>query len=248
MMRIGITGGIGSGKTTVCELFATLGIPVYNSDRRARELMNGDAHSPMDGDAPAPMNGDTSNDNITDSAEIRQAITALLGPEAYRNGRLDNAFIASKVFADKMLLASLNAIVHPAVARDFEAWVSHFSAVDVSQRSRSAAIPPNSPTTTQHPAAPPYLILESAILFESGFYRFVDKIVTVSAPETLRIERVLARGKTGEAISREQVLERMANQLTDSEREARADYTITNDGTTEQLSARVAEIDKLLKQ
>lgn len=195
MTRVGVTGGIGSGKSTVCELFARSGVPVYDSDSRARELMNG---------------GD---------GKIRRAVTSLLGPGAYRENMLDGAFVAGRVFADRMLLASLNAIVHPAVAEDFEAWA--MAKGDF-----------------------PYVVLESAILFESGFWRLVDRVVTVSAPEQVRLERVCRRS----GISREEVMRRMANQLSDSERERRADHIIDNGGSLHELAARVEEIDKLLKQ
>jgi dephospho-CoA kinase len=209
-------------------MFAALGAPVYDSDSRARELMNG-------------------------HGGIRRAIVELLGEEAYRDEALDNAFVASKVFADKMLLASLNAIVHPAVALDFDAWTRAFT-------------------------DRPYVVLESAILFESGFNRIVDRVVAVSAPVEVRLERVLARGggasKSGDAfkgrgdafkgrggdgggsdafrggsvfkggggISREDVARRMANQLTDSEREARAWRTIDNGGNLTDLAASVQRI------
>lgn len=195
MIKVGVTGGIGSGKSRVCALFAALGIPVYDSDKRAKELMNGDG-------------------------QLHDKITALFGAEAYgRDGRLDRRFVAGKVFNDPMLLTSLNGIVHPAVAEDFEAWSMSQSEF-------------------------PYVILESAILFESGFDRFVDKIITVSAPEELRIERVLAR----DGVSRQAVAERIANQMADAEREARADYIINNDGDIEVLSVKVSNLDKLLRQ
>jgi dephospho-CoA kinase len=213
MIRVGVTGGIGSGKSTVCELFAGLGVPVYNSDVRARELMNG-------------------------GGEIKRSIVALLGPEAYRGDRIDSGYVAAKVFNDKMLLASLNAIVHPAVALDFEAWALSF-------------------------ADRQYVVLESAILFESGFHRLVDKVVAVSAPVAVRIERVLvrngavgggeggsggSRGAHSGAVSREEVLRRMANQLTDEERSTRADVTIDNGGSLATLAERVQQLDNQLKQ
>lgn len=196
MIRVGITGGIGSGKSTVCELFEELGAPVYYSDGRARELMNS-------------------------REEIRCAIVELLGDGAYRGDTLNNGYVAGRVFTDKGLLASLNAIVHPAVARDFEAWALSFVRL-------------------------PYLILESAILFESGFDKLVDRIVTVSAPEALRIERVVVRA--GGATSREDATRRMANQMTDAEREARADRRIENSGSREELAAQVQLLDKEFKQ
>ncbi len=193
MIKVGVTGGIGSGKSRVCALFAALGIPVYDSDAGARELMNSDA-------------------------EVMKAVTALFGPEAYDGGKLDRAFVAERVFHDKPLLASLNRIVHPAVVRDFDRWaMSHSDS--------------------------PYVIMESAILFESGIDRFMDKVIAVSAPENIRIERVASR----DGASRQSVLDRMANQLTDRERESRADYVINNDGSIEELAVKVHEIDKKLR-
>ncbi len=196
MIKVGVTGGIGSGKSTVCKLFAELGAPVYSSDTRARELMTRDG-------------------------AIRRKIIDLLGEGAYRGDVLDNGYIAARVFTDKMLLASLNAIVHPATALDFEAWTLSF-------------------------ADRPYVVLESAILFESGFDRFVDRVIAVSAPESVRLERVLKRGGSG--VSREDVMRRMANQLTDNDREARAWRTIDNSGGVEAIATEVKLIDKELKK
>ncbi|MDR2912603.1 MAG: dephospho-CoA kinase [Alistipes sp.] len=212
-MRVGVTGGIGSGKSTVCESFAELGVPVYDSDARARELMNNDVG-------------------------VRREIVALLGAGAYLEsefggeflGRLNSAFVAAKVFEDRALLASLNAIVHPAVAKDFEVWAAAFS-------------------------DRPYVVFESAILFESGFDRFADLIVTVSASVELRIERVLARGRgiggvsrDAEGISREEVMRRMANQMSDAEREARADFVVDNNGGMAELVSQVQRLDGQLRR
>lgn len=192
MIKVGVTGGIGSGKSRVCALFAALGVPVYDSDGRAKELLNG-------------------------NGEIRDAVVGLLGHRAYDNEVLDRTYVASKVFDDKMLLTEFNGIVHPAVALDFDAWCMSYANI-------------------------PYIIMESAILFESGFDRFVDKIIAVSAPESVRIERVARR----DGVSRESVLRRIANQLTDVAREDRADYVINNDGDIEQLAAAVKELNKKL--
>jgi dephospho-CoA kinase len=194
MIKVGVTGGIGSGKSTVCGVLAAMGVPVYESDSRARELMTGDG-------------------------AVRRAIVELLGAEAYRGDVLDRGYVAAKVFSDRMLLASLNAIVHPAVALDFEAWALAF-------------------------ADRPYVVMESAILFESGFDRFVDRVVTVSAPEAVRLERACARC---EGLSREEMLRRMAAQLTDADREGRADHIIDNSGSLPELAARVQQLDKELK-
>jgi dephospho-CoA kinase len=193
MKKIGVTGGIGSGKSLVCVLFAELGAPVYYSDSRAKELMNG-------------------------SGVLRAKIVELLGPEAYSDSGLNRLFVADKVFRDKSLLTLLNAIVHPTVAEDFEVWA-------------------------MSKTANPYVLLESAILFESGFDKLVNEVITVSAPVEMRIERAVSR----DAISRESVAERIANQMTDREREARADYVIYNDKDAETLAIKVSELNKLFR-
>ncbi len=98
MRLIGLTGGIGSGKSTVAKMFAALGVPVYNSDAEAKLLMG-------------------------NSKKIKKAIVELLGNEAYLDEALNREFIANKVFADRKVLNQLNAIVHPAVREHFESWV-----------------------------------------------------------------------------------------------------------------------------
>lgn len=98
MKLIGLTGGIGSGKSTVARMFEALGVPVYNSDTEAKLLMGS-------------------------SKKIKNAIIALFGEEAYQDGFLNRDFIAKKVFTDKDLLGQLNAIVHPGVKEHFQSWV-----------------------------------------------------------------------------------------------------------------------------
>lgn len=97
MIKIGITGGIGSGKSTVCRIFSLLGVPVYDSDSNARRLMNADP-------------------------EVTARIRSLFGEGAYRDGELDRRLLASRIFADGKLRGELNRIVHPAVSRDFLDW------------------------------------------------------------------------------------------------------------------------------
>ncbi len=219
MIRIGVTGGIGSGKSTVCAIFAGLGIPVYNSDARARELMEGSGER-------------------GDGGKLKSAITALLGKEAYGGGTLDRAFIAGKVFNDRTLLASLNAIVHPAVAEDFEAWAAKMEATEATWVETAEM------ETGEVGAPPPFVVLESAILFESGFDRLVDKVVTVSAPEAVRLKRIVGR----DGCSREAAMARMVAQMTDAEREARADHVIYNGGGIWDTAVAVEKLYKLLKQ
>ncbi len=176
MWKIGITGGIGSGKSTVCQVFEWLGIPVYYADVRAKWLMQYDA-------------------------ELRQAIMQLLGQDAYLpDGSLNRPYIAGVVFRDADTLQRLNQLVHPAVHRDAEQWC-----------------------LAQHA---PYTLREAALLYESGGYRLMDKMIVVTAPEELRIQRVMAR----DGASREAVLARMAQQWPEAQKAALADYLIRNDG------------------
>jgi len=108
MMIVGLTGGMGSGKTTVAKLFAGLGIPVYNSDKEAKNLMRS-------------------------SGTLRQAIISLLGEDAYSGKNLNRDYIAELVFADRRVLQELNNLVHPAVKKHFLRWVKRQNAPYVIQ-------------------------------------------------------------------------------------------------------------------
>ncbi len=174
MKKIGVTGGIGSGKTVVCEIFRTLGIKIYNADFRAKEILNSDN-------------------------SVRSLIIETFGNDIYRNGIADRKRLADKVFNNPEELLKLNAIVHPAVARDFENFV---------ESNRNEA----------------YIIKEAAILFESGTYKQLDSVVLVYAPAEIRIQRVLDRDKT----DRDAVLSRMKNQMDDSEKMKLSNYIIYN--------------------
>lgn len=173
MIRAGLTGGIGSGKSTVAGFFRELGVPVYNSDLRARELME-------------------------EEPDLRRRIVDLLGGEAYADGSLNRAWIASRVFGNPELLEALNALVHPAVAGDFASWSAGQEA--------------------------PYVLQEAAILIENGGHRKLDKIILVTAPEEERIRRVVARDDTTES----RVRSRMDAQWGDSRKIPLADYVIEN--------------------
>jgi dephospho-CoA kinase len=181
MKAIGITGGIGSGKSYVCSIFKTMGYEVYDSDARAKALMAED---------PA----------------LRQGIAELFGAEAYHaDGALNRAHLAKAVFGNAALLAKLNALVHPAVARDTVAWQQKLETGGYDK---------------------PFALKEAAILFESGAHRGLDGVIVVSAPPEVRIARVMARdGRT-----REEVLQRMANQMPQQDLVKRADFIIENDG------------------
>lgn len=177
-LRIGVTGGIGSGKTIVCKIFSILGIPVYDADDRAKSLMVEDEH-------------------------VIRSIKMNFGAKAYSaNGELDRAYLANHVFNDKKQLKIINAIVHPAVANDFEMWC---------MRNKDHL----------------YVIKEAALLVETGSYKSLDFLITVSASENLRIARVLARDPHR---TKEQVQQIIANQLKDVEKISKSTFTITNDG------------------
>lgn len=191
MIKVGICGGIGGGKSTVCALLAEKGVPVYDSDSRAKALMN-------------------------TSPEIVDAVKSAFGEQSYRDGILDRAYLAAKVFGDEAALARLDAIVHPAVRRDFEEWAAEQQA--------------------------DYVVLESAILFESGFDACVDASVAVLAPHPLRLERAMQR----DGAVRERILERMASQMSDDELAGRADLSIVNIDR-EDLEHDVAELDRRLR-
>ncbi|GLB49725.1 dephospho-CoA kinase [Neptunitalea lumnitzerae] len=189
-MIVGITGGIGSGKTTVAKMFKDLGVPVYISDIEAKKLM------------------DT-------SASIKHKLADLFGAEAVNNNIINRAFIAKKVFNNKELLNQLNAIVHPEVKKHFEQWY-------------------NQQTT-------PFVIKESAILFETGEYKKTDVIITVTAPLEVKINRVIERDNT----TKEAVLERMKNQWTDEQKIPLSHYIIENTNLTSTLQ-QVKELHQLL--
>lgn len=192
MIKVGICGGIGGGKSTVCSLLAEKGAPVYDSDSRAKALMN-------------------------TSPEIADAVKAAFGERSYRDGVLDRAYLAERVFGDRSALARLDAIVHPAVRRDFEAWAARQQA--------------------------DYVVLESAILFESGFDACVDVSVAVLAPHSLRLERAMKR----DGAVRERILERMAAQMSDDELADRTDVSIVNIERGD-LEYDVAELDRRLRE
>lgn len=173
MILVGLTGGIGSGKSTIAKMFINLGVPVYFSDDHAKRLM------------------------IT-SKSVKSKLINEFGKDAYLNGKLNRSYIANIVFNDKEKLKAINAIVHPAVGNSFKRWT---------RKQQSD-----------------YVVQENAILFESGSYKKFDVLITVTAPKQLRVSRVVVRDK----VSKEQVLERMNNQLPDKEKMEKSDFVIKN--------------------
>jgi dephospho-CoA kinase len=185
---IGLTGGIGSGKTTIANYFNEMGVPVYIADDGAR--------------------------NVMQSEEVIKKIKKEFGDSLFENNVLNRAKLAEIVFNNADRLAQLNAIVHPAVKKDFELWLKQHGNCE-------------------------YVMYDAAILFESGRYKDCDIIITVTAPEEVRIDRVLKRDNT----TRAQVLSRIKMQLKDEERISRSNFIINN------VNLKIAkeEVVKILK-
>ena len=191
MQHLGITGGIGSGKHSVCKIFETLGIPIYYADDRAKYLMSHD---------PALIAG----------------IIELFGPEAYLEPQvLNRAHIAQVAFTDKDKLTQLNALVHPVLCRD---------GLELQ--------------AAQHDV--PYTLKEAALLYESGSYRSLGKIIVVTAPLELRIERVMAR----DGAKREDIEARISKQMPEAEKVNLADFVVYNDG----VQALIPQVMRIHRQ
>ena len=173
MKIIGLTGGIGSGKSKILSVFSTYGIPCYESDRRAKWLMQKDA-------------------------ELKSKIKSFFGDQIYENDQFNQTKLAKLVFANKGKLEALNSLVHPRVKMDFKSFVSQQDT--------------------------PYIIKEAAILFETGGEKDCDATILVTAPEKLRLQRVLNREK----ISSMDIKARINNQWSDSRKIPLADYIINN--------------------
>lgn len=192
MKKFGLTGAIGSGKSTVAKIFQTLGIPCYYSDERAKELM-------------------------IENEKIRSFLMEKIGFEAIQNNQLNTVFIAEKVFNNQTLLHQLNELVHPAVATDFTSWAQN-------QNSK-------------------YVLKEAALLHESGSGTGLDGVICVTAPELLRIERVMKRNH----VSAEQVRARMNNQWSQEQKLEHSQFEILNDGHHSVIQ-QVTELHSLLQK
>jgi len=192
MLKVGLTGGIGSGKTTVAQYFNELGIPIYYADIEAKKLMNS-------------------------SKIIHRKLTQRFGEAVYKNNQLNKPFLANLIFTNKEHLAYVNSVVHPKVNQHFKRWIKK-----------------------QHTA---YVIQENALLFENNSYLFFDKVITVTAPKEVKINRVIDRDYT----TKKQVLERMNNQLSDKEKIAKSDFVITNIDLIE-TKKQVLKVHQLLNK
>lgn len=177
ILKVGITGGIGSGKSMICRVFACLGVPIYDADTRARWMMN-------------------------NHQALKKEVIAEFGAEAYdSNGQLNRPYMAQLVFNDSNKVKALNALVHPKVGQDFVEWAEAY---------------PNAP----------YLLKEAALMFESGSSKALDYVITVFAPNDVRIRRVLQRDPHR---SEAQVKAIFGKQLAEEEKIKRADFVVYND-------------------
>ena len=170
---LGLTGGIGSGKTTIASYFEELGIPVYIADDEAKKILF--------------------------LPEVVNELVIAFGSQILTDGIPDKAKLAAVVFNDPNQLAKLNAIIHPKVAEHFKDWITENT-------------------------GKLFVMKETAILFESGSYKDCDAIILVTAPIDVRIKRVMQR----DGVSRNKVLERMANQWDDERKAVLSDYVINN--------------------
>ena len=175
-MVLGITGGIGSGKTTIVKMFAEFdNVAIYLADDEAKKIMN-------------------------TSLLIRKRLIEVFTEEVFTTEGLNRSFLASIVFEDKDKLRLLNEIVHPVVHEHFANFIKQHS-------------------NTKH-----YIVYENAILFENGSNMLCDKIITVTAPLDIKIERVISRDKT----TKEAVLNRIKNQWPDAKKILQSHYLIDN--------------------
>ena len=197
-LRVGVTGGIGSGKSTVCRHFETLGRTVLSADAIARTLTE-------------------------EHKEIKAAIRRTFGEEVFASeGSLNRQKLAARVFSDPVELHKLNAIVHPHV---FDYIERQLEVLPLEKKK-------------------PYVVIEAALIFESGMDERVDAVLVVHADEETRIARVMQR----DGVTREEVLARMRFQMDVKDALERAHFVLHNDGTEAELLPRVQFIDALLKK
>ncbi len=190
-LSIGVTGGIGSGKSTVCKIFKLLGVPVFEADTVAKSIINSDE-------------------------EIRLGLIQLFGESIYNdNNKVNRKMLAELIFNDDVLLEKVNNLIHPKVRAEYKRWLQKQNTV--------------------------YALHEAAILFESGFYKMMDFTILVSAPEKIRISRVVKR----DGVNPEMVQERIKKQWTDEEKRKLAGFELVNDNK-HLLIPQIIEIDKKL--
>ncbi len=195
---VGVTGGIGSGKSMVCAGFEQLGRTVLSADQLAREVMDRDS-------------------------AVKGRVLRLFGEKAYTpEGILDRKFVAARAFGDPGSKKKLDAIVHPAVFRELDRLIVQL------------------PTEKCHP----YLLIEAALIYESGLDEQLDYVIVVQAEEETRIRRVMERDGCG----REDVLRRIAAQMPADTKVKRADFVIRNESDGRQIISKVRFLDQLLRK
>lgn len=191
MIVVGLTGGIGTGKSTVAKLFEVMGVPVYDSDQRAKDLYF--------------------------VPEVKQKVIELLGKEAYSaDGQLNREFISKSIFSNSNLLSKINSIIHPAVEQDFKGFIDRNSAHK-------------------------FIIKETALLFETGIYKKVDKIILVMAALEIRLKRVKER----DGLKEEEILKRISHQMPDEEKSPISDFVISNNESDALIPQVLAVYEKL---
>jgi dephospho-CoA kinase len=191
MLRVGLTGNIGSGKSLVASIFQTLGTSVFCADAEAKKLYERNS--------------------------VKDQIRRWFGSQIFtEEGVIDRKALAGIIFNDEDELKKVNELIHPLVRESFHEWIS--------ERQND-----------------PYVIYEAAILFESGHYKELDKIILVTAPADIRIKRVMER----DGIPREDVLARMAHQCEEEKKMHLADFIIRNDGK-EMVIPQVMEVHRRL--
>ncbi len=193
MLKIGITGGIGVGKSVVCKIFAAVGIAIYDADTRAKWLM-------------------------TNEKTLIAAIKKAFGENAYIGNEVNRDFMIRQILGSPQTAKELETLVHPAVGRDFAQWI------------------------TEQKASTKYVLKEAALLYEAGSYKELDKMIVVTADLETRIARVLQRDTHR---NRQQIETIIAKQIPDSEKIAKADFVVVNDGT-KSLIKQVLEIHQYL--
>lgn len=192
-MIIGLTGGIGSGKSTVAEIFEHLRVPVFIADIESKLILE------------------------TDLA-LQSKLANLLGPELLQDGQVDKLYMAQKIFNDENLLQAVNAMLHPLVGKAFDRWAL------LNEKSL-------------------YIIREAAILFESNSYKDCDKIIVVTAPKDLRVNRVMLRSN----LSAEAVEARMAKQWPQEKKDVLADYLVDNSGNQSLIKQVLAIHENIIR-
>lgn len=189
MIKIGLTGGIGSGKSFVSKIIEALGFPVFYSDDVAKSI-------------------------ISTNTFAKEQLISYFGEEVFKENQLDRTFLASIIFNNQVALEKVNQLIHPLVREEFEKFA-------IQQKTE-------------------FVFNEAAILFESGGAKQFDKVIIVSAPKDLRIQRVMNRDK----VTKEEVLIRMGKQWSNEKKEALSDFIIYNDGKSPVLT----QIEKIIKE